>query len=264
MQALAKLGFTQSYTYFTWRNTAPELREYLTELSTPPVSDYLRPNLFVNTPDILHEYLQRGGRPAFRVRLLLAGTLSPLYGVYSGFELCESVPREPGSEEYLHSEKYELRPRDWDAPGNLGADLAALNRIRRENRALQIQDNLTFLVSETPDILFYRKSAPGNELLIAVNTDPLRLQHGFVHVPLEALGLDPDEPYEVEDLLTGERFRWRGARNYLRLEPAERVGHVFRPVRPPSARRRGAPGAAGPGGPAPADGRPPSGNGRRR
>jgi starch synthase (maltosyl-transferring) len=264
MQALAKLGFTQSYTYFTWRNTAAELREYLTELSTPPVSDYLRPNLFVNTPDILHEYLQRGGRPAFRVRLLLAGTLSPLYGVYSGFELCESVAREPGSEEYLHSEKYELRPRDWDAPGNLDSDLAALNRIRRENRALQLQDNLTFLVSETPEILFYRKSAPGSELLIAVNTDPLRLQHGFVHVPLEALGLDPGEPYEVEDLLTGERFRWRGPRNYLRLEPAERVGHVFRPVLPPSARGGEAPGVAGPGGPPPADGRPPSGNGRRR
>jgi starch synthase (maltosyl-transferring) len=251
MQALAKLGFTQSYTYFTWRNTAAELREYFTELTTPPVSEYLRANLFVNTPDILHDYLQAGGRPAFRVRLLLAGTLSPLYGVYSGYELCERVPREKGSEEYLHSEKYELRPRDWDAAGNLNGDLATLNRIRRENRALQLHDNLTFLPSETPEILFYRKSAPGNELLIAVNTDPRRLQQGFVHVPVEALGLGRDQPYEVEDLLTGERFGWRGTRNYVRLDPSDRVGHVLRPVLPAP---RPAAAAEGNGGP-PGDGR---------
>jgi starch synthase (maltosyl-transferring) len=274
MRALAKLGFAQSYTYFTWRNTAAELREYFTELTTPPVSDYLRPNLFVNTPDILHEYLQAGGRAAFRARLLLAATLSPLYGVYSGFELCESLPREPGSEEYLHSEKYELRPRDWEAPGNLNGDLAALNRIRRGNPALRLLDNLTFLHSETPEILFYRKSAPGNELLVAVNTDPRRLQHGFVHVPVEELGLAAGERYAVEDLLTGERFEWRGARNYVRLDPAERVGHVFRVLLPPggagvgrAAVRPGgdaAAGGAGPRGAGRGDGGPPPGDGRDR
>ncbi|HJR62272.1 MAG TPA: alpha-1,4-glucan--maltose-1-phosphate maltosyltransferase [Gemmatimonadaceae bacterium] len=234
MKYLAKLGFTQSYTYFTWRNTASELREYLTELTTPPVAEYMRGNLFANTPDILHEYLQHGGRPAFRIRLLLAATLSPIYGIYSGFELGENVPVRRGSEEYLDSEKYQLRPRDWNAPGNINDDIARINRIRRENRALQLNANLTFHTSENDQILFYRKSAPNrtNDLLIAVNVDPHRPHETMVHVPLDDLQLRPDQPYVVEDLLTGTRYTWRGARNYVRLDPHAHPAHILRLVRP--------------------------------
>ena len=227
MKGLAKVGFTQSYTYFTWRNTAAELRAYLTELTQTEMAEYFRANLFVNTPDILHEYLQKGGRPAFRVRLLLAATLSPLYGIYSGFELCENVPLRPGSEEYLHSEKYEIRVRDWDAPGNLNADIARINTIRRQNRALQRFTNLTFLPSGNDQILWYRKSAPGNELLIAVNVNASAPEEGMVELPLAELGIGPNAPFIVEDLLTGERYTWCGPLNYVRLDPAVRPGHVF-------------------------------------
>jgi len=230
MRGLAKLGFTQSYSYFTWRNTAAELREYFTELTTTGMVEYFRPNLFANTPDILHEYLQHGGRAAFRVRLILAGTLSPLYGIYSGFELCENEPVRPGSEEYLHSEKYEIRVRDWTAPGNLNADIARLNRIRRENPALRRFGNLRFLDSEDDHILFYHKHAPDNDLLVIVNVDPHRPRETMVHVPVGDLGLGGDEPFEVEDLLTGARYVWRGGRNYVRLDPQREVAHVLRVV----------------------------------
>jgi starch synthase (maltosyl-transferring) len=230
MQALAKLGFSQSYTYFTWRNTAHELREYLTELAQPEMVDFFRPNFFANTPDILHAYLQEGGRPAFRIRLLLAATLSPLYGIYSGFELCERTPAHAGSEEYLHSEKYEIRVRDWQAPGHINADVQAVNRIRREHPALQRLDNVSFHDVEAEEMLCYRKAAPpgGADLLIVVNLDPHHAREGMVHVPLEALGIGWDEPFLVHDLLTGERWAWRGVRNYVRLDPAERVAHLFR------------------------------------
>jgi len=229
MKGLAKLGFTQSYTYFTWRNSPAEIREYFTELSHTEMVEYFRGNLFVNTPDILHEYLQKGGRPAFLVRLLLAGTLSPLYGMYSGFELCENTPLRPGSEEYLNTEKFEIRVRDWRAPGNIREEIATLNRVRRENRALQLYGNLTFLPSENDPIVFYWRSAPQNELLIAVNLDPARLQETMVHVPIDALGIAASEPYVVEDLLTGARYSWTGARNYVRLDPtAGQAGHVLR------------------------------------
>jgi starch synthase (maltosyl-transferring) len=229
MKGLAKLGFTQSYTYFTWRNTPYELREYLTELNQTEMVEYFRGNFFVNTPDILHEYLQKGGRPAFLVRLLLASTLSPLYGIFSGFELCEATPLRPGSEEYLNSDKYEIRVRDWNAPGNLKSQIALLNRIRRENRALQLCGNLTFLHSENEQILFYRKSAPGNELLIAVNPDPHRPQETMVHVPLADLGIAHDETFFVDDLLTTTRYSWRGSRNYVRLDPnVGQAGHILR------------------------------------
>jgi starch synthase (maltosyl-transferring) len=233
MYALAKLGFTQSYTYFTWRNTAAELREYLTELAQGEAAEFMRGNLFANTPDILHEYLQTGGPAAFRVRLVLAATLSPLYGIYSGFELAEHVPLRPGSEEYLHSEKYEVRVRDWTRPGNLDPDIRAINRIRRENPALQQYRNLTFHVSENEQILCYRKSMPdrSNDLLIAVNLDPHHPQATMVHVPLDALGLSADADFVVEDLLTGARYTWHGARNYVRLDPVEQVAHVLRLVR---------------------------------
>ena len=231
MKHLAKLGFTQSYTYFTWRNTAAELREYLTELTRTPVKEYFRGNLFANTPDILNEYLVHGGRHAFRIRLLLAATLSPVYGIYSGFELSENVPVKPGSEEYLDSEKYQIRHRDFSAPGNLDADIRRLNAIRRENRALQLNDNLTFGESENPNVLFFAKTSLQDDLLIAVTTDPHVPQETIVHVPLAAVGIGHDQHYVVEDLLTGARYTWHGARNYVRLDPAGEPGHVLRIVR---------------------------------
>ncbi len=232
MKALAKLGFTQSYTYFIWRTGARELSDYLTELTQTDMADYLRGHLFTNTPDILHAYLQDGGRPAFRVRLLLAATLSPLYGIYSGFELCEGTAVAPGSEEYLDSEKYQIRTRDWHAPGNINEDIATLNRLRREHRALQLYTNLSFHASENEQVLFYRKADPDGAggLLVAVNVDPSRSQEAMVHVPLAAFGIPDHTPFEVEDLLSGERYRWLGTRNYVRLDPAERVGQVFRIV----------------------------------
>jgi starch synthase (maltosyl-transferring) len=227
---LAKLGFSQSYTYFTWKNTTTELRDWLTEFSSPDVLEYYRGNLFANTPDILHEYLQRGGRPAFRIRLILAATLSPLYGIYSGYELAENVPVRAGSEEYLNSEKYELRPRDFTKAGNLDAEIRRINRIRRENPALQRADNITFHHCENDQILFYRKSMPdrSNDLLIAVNVDPTRPQEGMVHVPLDALGISPATVFRVTDLLTGAQFQWRGVRNYVRLDPTQEPAHVLR------------------------------------
>ncbi len=232
MLGLAKLGFTQSYSYYTWKNTSWELREYLCELTQTKAVEYYRPNFFANTPDILHEYLQKGGRPAFRVRLLLAGTLSPSYGIYSGYELCENEPLREGSEEYLHSEKYEIRWRDWDAPGSLNAEIRALNRIRRENPALQRFDNLAFLDSTNDQILWYSKRDPGGDLLVAVNLDPERPQEAMVEVPLAALGVPDDRAFELEDLLSGERYTWRGPRAYVRLDPAVRPGHLLRPLLP--------------------------------
>ncbi len=231
MKGLAKIGFTQSYTYFTWKNTAEELREYLEELTQTEMAEYYRPNFFANTPDILHEYLQTGGRPAFRARLLLAATLSPSYGIYSGFELCENVPKKSGSEEYLDSEKYQLRPRSWDGAHAIHDDIVRINRIRREHPALRRLTNLTFHDSDNPNILFYRKSAPEEDLLVAVNLDPSAPQETTVHVPLEELGLAWDEPYQVEDLLTGHRYTWQGAPNYVRLSPTEEPGHVLRLAR---------------------------------
>lgn len=232
MKGLAKLGFTQSYTYFTWKNTAPELVEYLEELSGTEMVEYYRPNFFANTPDILHEYLQHGGRPAFRVRALLAATLAPVWGIYSGFELCENTPFRPGSEEYLDSEKYEIRVRDWNAAGNIKQDVGKLNRIRRENPALQSLDNLRFLSSDFEGILAYWKHAPGNDIVVIVNLDPHAMHETMVHLPLADLGIDEAETYEVEDLLTNVRYGWRGVSNYVRLDPAERVGHVLRIRRP--------------------------------
>ena len=266
MRSLAKLGFTMSYTYFTWKNSAWELRDYCTELNTPPATDYYRGNFFVNTPDILNEYLVAGGRPAFRARLVLAATLSPLYGMYAGYELIENVPLKEGSEEYLHSEKYQIRVRDWDAAGNINAEIAHLNRIRRETPALQRFGNLRFHVSENEQVLFYHKAgssareagsgkrdvptpAPSEssevpaqalppsrfplpakdpDLLVVVNLDPKNVQATMVHVPIAELGIAPDTPYVVHDLLTGARFTWQGERNYVRLDPNEQVAHVLR------------------------------------
>jgi starch synthase (maltosyl-transferring) len=233
---LAKLGFTQSYGYFTWKNAAWELEQWLAEFTKPDVLEYHRGNFFANTPDILHEYLQHGGRPAFRVRLLLAATLSPLYGIYSGYELSEHEPVRPGSEEYMNSEKYELRPRDYSVPGNLDTDIRTLNEIRRAEPALQRMDNLTFHASNNPEIIFYRRAGVNGsaDVLVAANLDPHNAQQTIVHVPLGDMGIGADEAYEVHDLLTGARYVWRGERNYVRLDPALHAGHVLRvaPRRP--------------------------------
>jgi starch synthase (maltosyl-transferring) len=230
MQTLARLGFTQSYTYFTWRNGAAELAEYLTELSTPETVDYFRGNFFANTPDILHEFLQEGGPAAFRIRLLLAGTLSPLYGIYSGFELFERTPVRPGSEEYLDSEKYQIRVRDWSAPERLDEDLARLNRVRRREPALQRMDNVSFHASGHPDVLCYVKAAWQRDLLCAVSVNPHEVVEAELEVPLERLGLGPTDRYVVEDLLTGERRQWCGERQPVRFDPAVRVGYLWRLV----------------------------------
>lgn len=228
MLALAKLGFTMSYTYFTWKNTREELEPFLAEYARPPITDYYRPNFFANTPDILHAYLQTGGRAAFRVRLLLAGTLVPVYGIYSGFELCDSKPVHEGSEEYLDSEKYELKTLRREAPGDVREDIRRLNLVRREHPALQQLGNLRLLAHDSPHLLAYWRSFPGDELLIVVNLDPARPTEAQIEVPIEELGLTPDSAYEVEDLLTSERWTWRGPRGWVRLDPRERVGHVLR------------------------------------
>ena len=227
---LAKLGFTQSYGYFTWKNTAAELRQWIAEFSTPEILEYHRGNFFANTPDILHEYLQHGGRPAFRIRLLLAATLSPVYGIYSGYELSENVPVKEGSEEYLDSEKYELRQRDYDAPGSLDPEIALLNQVRRAHRALQRFDNVLFVRTENENLLAYLKRDPAGEddLLVIVNVDPARAHEGVVDIPLAFLGLADDAAYGVEDLLTGAQYVWRGSRNYVRIDPAWQPGHLFR------------------------------------
>ncbi len=233
MKVLAKAGFTQSYTYFTWRNTKWELTEYLTELTQTPMKEYFRANFFTNTPDILPYYLQTGGRAAFLIRLVLAATLSSVYGIYSGFELCENVPI-PGKEEYLNSEKYQYKERDWDAPGNIKEFIASVNRIRRTNRALESYDNLRFHTIENDQILFYSKATPGldNVILVFVTVDPFNRQTGFASVPLELFDLAETEPYEVADLLTEEKYVWNGRRNFVMLDPGTRPAHIFRVRRP--------------------------------
>ena len=228
MKALAKAGFNQSYTYFTWRNSKHELIEYFTELTQTEMSEYFRPNLWTNTPDILPFVLQEGGRPAFMIRVALAATLSPLYGIYSGYELCENEPL-PGREEYLDSEKYQFKERDWNAPGNIKDWIARLNKIRKENRALQFYTNLRFHDADNDAILFYSKmtAARDNIILVVVNLDPHRKQNSFVYVPIESFGQMESDVYQVEDLLSGATYTWRGSRNYVELDPDIQPAHVF-------------------------------------
>ncbi len=232
MKGLAKLGFSQSYTYFTWKNSKKEFTDYLTELTQTPMAEYYRPNFFTNTPDILHEYLQKGGRPAFRIRLLLAATTSPLYGIYSGYELCENIPVRPGSEEYLNSEKYEIQVRDWNAPNNIKRDISRLNAIRSREPALQVLTNIEFCPTESDDIIAYikwdRHSGADQHLLMVVNLNPHEVRETTIQVPLESLGLRGDVEYRVKDLLTGTSYTWRGSSNYVRLDPTDKVGHLFR------------------------------------
>ena len=229
MQVLAKVGFTQSYTYFTWRNTPAELREYFTELTQTPMREYFRPNLFPNTPDILPVYLQEGGRPAFMIRAVLAATLSGVYGIYSGFELCENAAL-PGREEYLDSEKYQYKQRDWNSSGNIKPLITRLNAIRFENTAFQQTNNLGFFPSENTSILCYRKwnADLSNQILVIITTDFRSAQAGWIDVPTGDLGLPPDSAYQVEDLLTGEVFTWNGARNFISLDPSQRIAHILR------------------------------------
>jgi starch synthase (maltosyl-transferring) len=227
MKVLAKAGFTQSYTYFTWRNQRPELIEYFEEITRPPVSDYFRGNLWPNTPDILHETLQRGGLPAFKFRLVMAATLSSLYGIYSGYELGENEPFAPGSEEYLDSEKYEIKARDWNAPGNLVDFITRVNRIRREHPALQQYTNLVFHDADDPHILWYGKRAGDDAVFVAVNLDPAATHASIVDVPLAACGLTPDQPYRMHELLTDAVYDWRGPRGYVELDPQRAPAQIF-------------------------------------
>jgi starch synthase (maltosyl-transferring) len=235
MRYLAKAGFTQSYTYFTWRNTAHELREYMTELTRTELQEYMRPNFFANTPDILHEYLQTGGRRAFEARLILAATLAANYGIYSGFELCENVPLRKGSEEYLDSEKYQIKPRDWNQADSLRELIARVNEIRHTYAALQQNTTLAFHNTDNPQLLWFSKSVPerserserSERVFVVVNTDPHWTQHGWVQMPIWEMGISPSARYSVEDLLDGARYSWRGEWNYVRLDPAERVAHIF-------------------------------------
>ena len=227
MKVLAKCGFTQSYTYFTWRTHKQELIEYFTEITTPPVSDYFRGNLWPNTPDILHETLVRGGRPAFKFRLVMAATLSSLYGIYSGYELCENVPVREGSEEYLDSEKYQLKTRDWDAPGNLVDYVTRLNRVRRAHPALQRYDNLRFYGADDPAVLWYGKAWGDDRVFVAVNLDPFRARACLVDVPLDALGLAPDQPYRMREQFSDAAYEWRGPRGYVELDPQREPAQIF-------------------------------------
>jgi starch synthase (maltosyl-transferring) len=229
MKALAKAGFHQSYTYFTWRNSKQELTEYFTELTQTDMREYFRGNLFTNTPDILPFALQDGGRPAFMIRVALAATLSSLYGIYSGFELCENQAL-PGREEYLDSEKYQFKERDWDAPGNIKDWIARLNKIRRENRALQFYDNLQFHHADNDAILFYAKMTTSRDdiILVVVNLDPHRKQSSYVDVPIDQFGPMEADIYQVHDLISGARYIWRGRRNYVELDPEIQPAHVFR------------------------------------
>jgi starch synthase (maltosyl-transferring) len=223
MRHLAKIGFSQSYTYFTWKNSRHELTEYVVDLAYSGEQEYFRPNFFVNTPDILHAYLQQGGTPAFEARLVLAATLSPSYGIYSGFENVENVAVREGSEEYLHSEKYEVKQRSLD--GELLPLVKRLNFLRRENPALQHLSNITFLDTANDALIAYAKQYEGNTVFTVVNIDPHQAQEGVATVPA-SLGLPPS--FTARDLLSDERFNWRIGPNYVRLDPGVRQAHVLR------------------------------------
>jgi starch synthase (maltosyl-transferring) len=231
MHRLAKLGFTQSYTYFTWRTSKQQLMEYFTELSQAPGREYFRPNVWPNTPDILQEALHTGVRAVYAARLVLASTLSANYGIYGpAFELMESTPREPGSEEYRDSEKYQLRAWAIDRPDSLWPLLARVNRIRRDNPALQSDHNLTFCAVDNDQLIAYVKHdvASQNIVLTVVNLDPYNPQSGWLVLDLKALGIDPEQPYQVHDLVSDQRYQWRGTRNFVMLDPQRMPAHVFR------------------------------------
>jgi starch synthase (maltosyl-transferring) len=228
MYRLAKLGFSQSYTYFAWLNTKQELTDYFEELGQ--VADFLRPNLWPNTPDILTALLQAGGHPAFMIRAVLAGTLGASWGIYGpAFELTDHVPREPGSEEYLNSEKYEKKAWDLDSTTSLRPLLARINRIRRDNPALH-RNHLHFHATDNPMLLCYTKTTDdlSNSIATVVNLDPHQKQRGFVDLDLSILHLDAARPFQAIDLLNEETYIWQGSRNYVELTPESKPAHILR------------------------------------
>ena len=237
MYRLAKVGFSQSYTYFTWRHTKQEFIDYLTELTGPHSSEsltsvpreFFRPHFFVNTPDINPVFLQRSGRAGFLIRAALAATLSGLWGVYSGFELCEATPV-PGKEDYLDSEKYELRAWDWQRPGNIIAEVTTLNRIRRDNAALHTHLNIRFENVSDPNILYFSKATEdrSNVLLVAINLDPFGVHEADFDVPLWRWGRGDDTAVAVTDLLDGRRFSWAGKHQRMRLNPTSNPYAIWR------------------------------------
>ncbi len=237
MHALAKLGFSQSYTYFTWRNTKRELTEYLTELTQGPAKDFFRPNFFPTTPDIFPPYLHRGQRAAFMVRLALAAGLSGSYGMLNGYELCEGEPLPDGKggfkEEYLDSEKYQYKVRDWmgESPygrGNIRDFVTALNHVRRENPAMQAFHSLRFHSAENDQVLFFSKSTPEQTVFFVVNLDPDQVQEARITLPLERLGLSSTTPYTLDDLLSGHSWQWSGAQQFQHLDPKQNPVAIFR------------------------------------
>lgn len=231
MYRLAKLGFSQSYTYFAWRNSTWELREYLTEISCPPVSEFFRPNLWPNTPDILTEYLQSGQRSAFIVRLILAATLGASYGIYGpAFELLEHVPIEPGREEYLDSEKYQLRDWDLEQSDSLRDLIASVNQIRHDNPELHSNRTLQFHNTDNPALIAYSKSDEemGQSTLVVVNVDPYNEHSGWIDLELDVLNVDGSRSYQAHDLLTDERYQWNGSRAFVRLSPHDLPAHIFK------------------------------------
>jgi starch synthase (maltosyl-transferring) len=230
MYRLAKIGFTQSYTYFTWRNTKWELMQYINELAQTDIREYFRPNFWPNTPDILPEHLQYGGRPAFMMRLVLAATLSSNYGIYGpAFELGlqEAIS---GKEEYLNSEKYEIKKWDWDQEGNLRDFLARVNTIRRENPALQTTYNIQYYEADNDNLMFYGKAPEdlANIILVVVNLDPFHTHSGWLKVPIYTFGINPNQPYLVHDLLSDDKYIWQGERNYVEINPHVSPAHIFR------------------------------------
>jgi starch synthase (maltosyl-transferring) len=228
MKGLAKAGFTQSYTYFTWRHEKQELIDYFTELTQTDVADYMRGNLFPSTPDINTYFLQTAGPAGFKLRHVLAATLSSVYGMYSGYELCESAPV-PGKEEFLNSEKYEFKVRDWAKTPNISADITRVNNIRRVHPALHEYDNLRFFWSESDQMLCYGKSTPdhSDNILIVVNLDPIHTQAGRIAFPLDAFGLEGAESFEATDLLTGQSWTWHSGDQWVQLDPAIESAHIF-------------------------------------
>ena len=231
MYRLAKLGFSQSYTYFTWRNTRQELTDYFNELTHTQLCEYLRPILWPNTPDILPEFLQVGGRPSFMVRLILAATLGASYGIYGpAFEMCENDPLEPGKEEYLNSEKYELKRRNLAPNDSLKNFISRLNRIRKENPALQSNRNLRFHETDNPSLLCYSKASDdlSSVIIVVVNLDCFHVQTGWLGIDLSSMGLDARHSFQVHDLLSEGRFLWQGSRNYVELVPESLPAHILR------------------------------------
>jgi starch synthase (maltosyl-transferring) len=231
MYQLAKVGFTQSYTYFAWKNTSAELTEYFTEITQPPVREFFRANVWPNTPDILNEYLQKGGRPAFVARFILAATLGANYGIYGpAFELYENRPIREGSEEYLNSEKYQVRVWDTNNPNSLRDLITRINAIRKGSPALHGDWSLRFHPVDNETLIAYSKVSEdsADKILVVVNLDPHNVQSGWLSVGLKELKLGNDEAYQVHDLLTEARYVWRGSRNFVQLDPSILPAHIFR------------------------------------